>query len=848
MGNRLRAITTLTILAAFALKAYGHVEVRENQLWVDGQSQPQIFGAEIQYFRLRGGFGPNLPKAKVVELWNRALDHAVEAGMNSVSFYIPWDFHEYAEGKFDFTGTVDEDGDGQPDYPSRDIGTFLKLIAEHGIKKIMARPGPYINAEWGFLGFGAVPEWFHNKFPNSHMRNSQGQRTKLYDYHNADLLDYTNRWFKAVYKNVLQKNLGPGRPIIFLQIDNETNFQWQSLYNHDYSSAAIARYQNFLKTRYHTLGNLNQAHSRIWQRWHQVQPPIEADRSLPEDQDWYRFADHSIYKYLFDLRKIWESIGVTEPQTLFSLAESYNATEHGLLPNYRYRNAAGKTGLLTVNLYPKTFETADHALLNSPFKADLDVKTAMAANRDYFGKNEEWVLGPEIQGGWWKGIDVTPAARQQTYLTVLGHGLKAFFVYYFNEGSNWMPNWTREKVSPYFHDLLREQNLMGQSPDELPEEFWNELQMRVDRGLLAGLDVRHAIKNSVNDENLYFDAPLDGDANPRPKNFQALRDLGKKIIEPNQDFLARALEVLDDVALVKDNSQNEPNGKYPANLAAADWTGSLLGYIMNSNLNPRILFGDISPAPEFLRAKVLFHLDTGNNNPRTLSLLVRAIQSGKTVINFLEDTLSRPLGIKVSKQSMNFSETQKLQVAGKPFPESSISTRGKVDFYDLSSAPNCKPILFWQAQVVGYQCKAGKGNLVQLSALFFEDYNSSGYSRMADIQAQRFLLQKLLAPADVQPQIELTRPHDQVVAFGRRDPLKKLLWITLKSGSLASQNFRLKLSSSLLAKELDFEKYSATSLLSGKSISVNRKAIADEGIAVSLTPNESSVIILKENR
>ena len=66
--------------------------------------------------------------------------------MNMVSFYIPWDFHEPVEGKFDFDGTTDEDGDGNPDYPSRDVKTFIRMIKERGFKYIMVRPGPYINA------------------------------------------------------------------------------------------------------------------------------------------------------------------------------------------------------------------------------------------------------------------------------------------------------------------------------------------------------------------------------------------------------------------------------------------------------------------------------------------------------------------------------------------------------------------------------------------------------------------------------------------------------------------------------------------------------------------------------
>lgn len=98
MRSRFTSVFSAVILAGVvsgcALKALAStetqvVEVRDNQLVIDGEKQPQLFGAEIQYFRLRGGQGRNIPRAKVIELWNKALDRAVEAGMNFVSFYIP---------------------------------------------------------------------------------------------------------------------------------------------------------------------------------------------------------------------------------------------------------------------------------------------------------------------------------------------------------------------------------------------------------------------------------------------------------------------------------------------------------------------------------------------------------------------------------------------------------------------------------------------------------------------------------------------------------------------------------------------------------------------------------------
>ena len=205
-------ILAAIVLIATASESEARVQIKNHQLNVDGRPQPHLFGAEVQYFRMRGGYGPNVPREKVIALWTKALDRAVEAKMNTVGFYIPWDFHEYAPGKFDFTGTVDQDGDGSPDDPLRDILTFFKMLKERGISRIMARLVPYINAEWGFLGFGAVPEWFHDLYPDSHMRSPEGKRKALYDYHNPDLFKHTRIWFEALYRDVLKEQMSRAAP------------------------------------------------------------------------------------------------------------------------------------------------------------------------------------------------------------------------------------------------------------------------------------------------------------------------------------------------------------------------------------------------------------------------------------------------------------------------------------------------------------------------------------------------------------------------------------------------------------------------------------------------------------
>ncbi|CAM4363736.1 beta-galactosidase [Paenibacillus alkaliterrae] len=68
------------------------------------------------------------------------------AGMNCVDTYFAWNVHEPEEAKCDFS-------------KDKDCGAFLDLCSELGLW-VIARPGPFICAEWDFGGF---PYWLKNK-------------------------------------------------------------------------------------------------------------------------------------------------------------------------------------------------------------------------------------------------------------------------------------------------------------------------------------------------------------------------------------------------------------------------------------------------------------------------------------------------------------------------------------------------------------------------------------------------------------------------------------------------------------------------------------------------------------
>lgn len=63
-------------------------------------------------------------------------------GLNALSVYVMWNYHEIEKGKFDYSTD------------NRNISHFLDLAEKYNMK-VLFRPGPYVCAEWDLGGFPA---------------------------------------------------------------------------------------------------------------------------------------------------------------------------------------------------------------------------------------------------------------------------------------------------------------------------------------------------------------------------------------------------------------------------------------------------------------------------------------------------------------------------------------------------------------------------------------------------------------------------------------------------------------------------------------------------------------------
>jgi beta-galactosidase len=124
--------------------------IKEENFILDGK---KVFlnSGEIHYFRIKR------------ELWDKHLAAAKEAGLTTISTYVPWAWHESEESVFDFDGTS---------CPERDLKGWLQRCQSHGFTCIV-KPGPFILAE--FRGAG-LPDWFLDAYHDEvRMRSRNGE-------------------------------------------------------------------------------------------------------------------------------------------------------------------------------------------------------------------------------------------------------------------------------------------------------------------------------------------------------------------------------------------------------------------------------------------------------------------------------------------------------------------------------------------------------------------------------------------------------------------------------------------------------------------------------------------------
>ncbi|MGW0881514.1 beta-galactosidase [Streptomyces sp. NPDC002671] len=151
-----------------------------HSMTIDGKPL-YIWSGEFHYWRLPS------PDA-----WRDVLQKMKAGGYNATSIYFDWGFHSAKPGSYDFTGV-------------RDVDRLLDIAAEVGIY-VIARPGPYINAETDGGGFPG------------YLTTQKGKaRSTAPDYLRA-----ADEWLSRIDPIIARHQLTEGKgSVIAYQVENE---------------------------------------------------------------------------------------------------------------------------------------------------------------------------------------------------------------------------------------------------------------------------------------------------------------------------------------------------------------------------------------------------------------------------------------------------------------------------------------------------------------------------------------------------------------------------------------------------------------------------------------------------
>jgi glycosyl hydrolase family 35/amino acid permease-like protein len=218
--------------AAATAPSFGHAVVVQR----DGAPRLLVDGKPFFFW---GGafFYERIPASQ----WRTSMLAMRDLGANTLDLYVPWNWHELADGRFDFDGHTD---------PRRNLREVLRLGASLGFH-FLVRPGPVIRNEWRNGGYPAWlltrPEYemplhdvLEGRYPaTATLQNAHSDDAAAEWMRNATHLRYASRW--------LHRALAEFRPyadrVLAVQLDDD---QAAYIDNQTYPAPHLQRYLHWL--------------------------------------------------------------------------------------------------------------------------------------------------------------------------------------------------------------------------------------------------------------------------------------------------------------------------------------------------------------------------------------------------------------------------------------------------------------------------------------------------------------------------------------------------------------------------------------------------------------------------
>lgn len=440
-------------------------EIKDENFVLDGK---KVFlnSGEIHYFRIEK------------ELWDEHLKLAKEAGLTTISTYVPWAWHEPEEGRFDFDGHT---------CAERDLLGWIRKCKEHGLLCTL-KPGPFILAEYRGAG---LPDWFLEKYiPEVKMHNSKGEPVNsdgVSLFHPA-YLEKVQLWYNQIMPLISANEYSKDGPVILMQICNEIGvFSWLS-HQADYNEETRKRFIIYLKEKNSDINHWNKLWDTNYTDFEDVQLPPDgrepyvsiADRG--RDYEWTMFWRRYYADYLRMLTKMARNLGV-------SLPFYHN------LPGWIYGN--GYEFPVNITMYEDLFEDRSEIIFGVDHIPEFmsyrnlhddriinDITYAMQGNKPLFAA--------EFQSGSREYHVVTnPVEMELFYKASVANGLTGWNYYMFSQGRNperkgysgstfyWFNPLTPEAEKTSAYPLVQRMNKIIQTSEDIIVEAKRKAEVAV---------------------------------------------------------------------------------------------------------------------------------------------------------------------------------------------------------------------------------------------------------------------------------------------------------------------------------------------------------------------------------
>jgi beta-galactosidase len=384
-----------------------------------------IFGAEIQYFRLD-------PK-----YWEEIVKRFVDSGLKCVTSYVPWEVHcvslpdkKHPAGKMDFEGKTD---------PRKNVIKFLELLEKYNLL-LNFRSGPFCCNE---MPHGGYPGWLVLGDPAMMVWDWQNRTTQGYwigrregsqpSYLHPDYLSLCEAWFDEVDKIAAKHLASKGGCISMINLDNEISYICRdSLLDSDYNPVNVRRggfYHQFLKEKYVKVSSL--PYQKNYQTFEEITPPRNVPQDISDDfayyADWMEFKTWCMCRYIGILRKMHQDNGIKDVIFMTNFNPHLPEGVPTRMPSFE--NAVGKGGVVGYDFYRGTF------MSYSGYHSMARVLKLMNACLQY-------TYSAEFMSGTWNK-DLTNRSRvsedHMRFMArcALAHGCKAISWFMFHDRDCW---------------------------------------------------------------------------------------------------------------------------------------------------------------------------------------------------------------------------------------------------------------------------------------------------------------------------------------------------------------------------------------------------------------------------